>query len=72
MINVGNVYKKIHENYGILNINYFKNRIFIIKCLSIPRDIKKSHNQKAESIEENAVTYGNCSQADTSLLCDAD
>ena len=54
MINVGNVYKKIHENYGILNINYFKNRIFIIKCLSIPRDIKKSHNQKAESIESVA------------------
>lgn len=32
----------------------------------------QTSNQKTESIEENAVTYGNCSQADTSLLCHAD
>lgn len=32
----------------------------------------QTSNQKTESIEENAVTYGGCSQADTCLLCHAD
>ena len=47
-----------------------------MSLVSKNQEFKELHtiksNQKVESVEENAVTYGNCGQADTCLLCHAD